>query len=164
MFDVDDFEDLEINDFITEQLILEGEIDDKTNRAEEQISRMFEHLLKLEYQPERQGVSWYNSIFGSYDEITKRKYLDNKNVKNRINLDDCYDSGRKEASKQTGIPLRKFPEQRPNNWNLDYVTDINKLVKYVDDRYDYQEKSFKDYLDNRKSQYDLKYKLKEDRY
>ena len=97
--------------------------------AESQISRLFQHLLKYQYQPERQDKSWYDSIFGAYNEFIDAEYKNN--VINSIDLDKCFARARKEALKETGISPSLIPTQKPYEWNIDFITDIDKIINYL---------------------------------
>jgi hypothetical protein len=86
------------------------------------LMRLSQHLLKWHYQPQRRGESWQQSI-------------DNARLQIELILEDspslreflpkafawAYPRARKEAAKETGLPLETFPETCP--WSLDQLQD-----------------------------------------
>lgn len=72
------------------------------------------HLLKWKHQPERRCVSWELTIDNGRDEIRWR-LKKNPSLKPQILLlvEDAYPQARKNASRETGLPLATFPEQCP---------------------------------------------------
>jgi hypothetical protein len=84
--------------------------------------RLSQHLLKWRYQPQRRGESWQQSIDNARlqidlileDSPTLREFLPKA-------FPCAYPRGRKEAAKETGLPLETFPETCP--WSLDQRQD-----------------------------------------
>lgn len=113
--------------------ILESVADD-VKRIESQISRLFCHLLKYRYQPQKQGSSWYRSIFGAYDDIIHCKY--SANVMQRIDLDRCYFKGRKDTLLESGLAESIIPKERPYDWDIKFVTDIHKILNFIKQYHD----------------------------
>ena len=72
------------------------------------------HLLKWKHQPERRCVSWELTIDNGRDEIRWR-LKKNPSLKPQILLlvEDAYPQARKNASRETGLPLATFAEQCP---------------------------------------------------
>ena len=72
------------------------------------------HLLKWKNQPERHCVSWELTIDNGRDEIRWR-LKKNPSLKPQILLlvEDAYPQARKNASRETGLPLNLFPEICP---------------------------------------------------
>jgi hypothetical protein len=79
-----------------------------------QLARLFMHLLKWQYQPEKRSQSWEYSIVNARHEIDRilatspslRTYLPQTWAKE-------YERARKEAKADTGLPLATFPEECP---------------------------------------------------
>jgi hypothetical protein len=90
------------------------------------LMRLSQHLLKWHYQPQRRGESWQQSI-------------DNARLQIELILEDspslreflpqaftwAYPRGRKEAVKDTGLPLATFPETCP--WPLERLLEEDFL-------------------------------------
>ena len=72
------------------------------------------HLLKWKHQPEWRCVSWELTIDNGRDEIRWR-LKKNPSLKPQILLlvEDAYPQARKNASRETGLPLATFHEQCP---------------------------------------------------
>lgn len=97
---------------------------DIAKEAISEITNIFKHLLKYQFQPEKQGASWFDSIKKSHGNIVKYKYLNNENAVNLINLDECYRIAREEAIEETELPLYMFPEQRPIAPKYSYYSEV----------------------------------------
>ena len=90
------------------------------------LMRLSQHLLKWRHQPQRRGESWQQSI-------------DNARLQIELILEDshslrdflpdafawAYPRGRKEAAKETHLPLETFPEVCP--WTLNQLLDDDFL-------------------------------------
>jgi hypothetical protein len=124
----------DFNKWINQQVALlkKGDIDqvDMANLIEEmeslgkndrralksQLTRLLMHLLKQEYQPEKQtdSHSWTNSIVEAERAI---KYLleDSPSLKNELKnmLESSYEDARQDAAKETGLGINKFPKECP---------------------------------------------------
>jgi hypothetical protein len=78
-----------------------------------QLTRLLMHLLKLEYQPEKQegSNSWKNSIVEAERAI---KYLieDSPSLRNELDkmFIDSYEDARQDAARETGLKINKFPK------------------------------------------------------
>ncbi len=99
-----------------ENLILEIEAMGKNNQRElkNRLVVLIMHLLKWKYQPEKKSTSWLKTINEQRRQLT---FLleDNPSLKPKINtvIDKCYSLARKEASQETNLPLKTFPENNP---------------------------------------------------
>jgi len=72
------------------------------------------HLLKWQYQPERQGTSWQLSIVNGRYQI-QRLLKDSPSLKPKVVslLVDEYHQARHVAALETSLPLATFPEECP---------------------------------------------------
>jgi hypothetical protein len=84
------------------------------------------HLLKYKYQPEKRSKSWLSSIFEHRRRLI-RQLEDSPSLKGyylKI-LQSSYQYARKQASIETGLSLRTFPETNPftpeNTLDFDYL-------------------------------------------
>ncbi|GAB4350263.1 MAG: DUF29 domain-containing protein [Cyanophyceae cyanobacterium] len=79
-----------------------------------QIARLYLHLLKWQFQPEKRSRSWLISIGEAQDEIEQ---LLEDNPSFRRSLDDeiarGYALGRRKAARETGLAIDGFPDQAP---------------------------------------------------
>jgi uncharacterized protein DUF29 len=84
--------------------------------------RLTQHLLKWHYQPQRRGESWRQSIDNARLEI-ELIVADSRTLRDFLPeaLTWAYPRSRKEATKDTGLPLATFPETCP--WALAQVLD-----------------------------------------
>ena len=82
--------------------------------VESYLSNVIMHLLKWRYQPERRGTSWELSIDNGRYQIA-RKLRSNPSLKPKLvdMANGEYPQARKNASRETGLPLTTFPEQCP---------------------------------------------------
>ena len=80
------------------------------------------HLLKKDYQPEKEGNSWIKSINNSRRKMEKL-LRDLPSLKNKIKniIDSAYKDARKEASEETLLELATFPKKCP--YNPDQILD-----------------------------------------
>jgi hypothetical protein len=72
------------------------------------------HMLKFDHQPEKRTRSWAISIRSQRDNAAD-VLADNPGLKSRLDdaLARAYRGARLEASKETSIPLKRFPETCP---------------------------------------------------
>ena len=72
------------------------------------------HLLKWQYQPERRGTSWIESI-GNGRSTVDRLLEDSPSLTPQLftMITVEYRRARKEAARETGLPLTTFPDQCP---------------------------------------------------
>lgn len=92
---------------------------------EHQLERLLIHLLKYQYQPEerpRRGRGWRVSIASARHEIQK---VLRRNPSLRDYPTDCladaYRYARRQAARQTGLPLRTFPPDP--EWSVTEILD-----------------------------------------
>jgi len=72
------------------------------------------HLLKWHYQPSLRGPSWQQSIDNARDEI-ERRLQDSPSLRPRLSelIAARYGNVRKNAMRETGLPLQTFSETCP---------------------------------------------------
>jgi hypothetical protein len=82
------------------------------------------HLLKHKYQSEKISSSWISTI------IEQRRQLEdllefNPSLKSYVLeiIDKCYQDARKDGSKETGLPLKKFPLDNP--FTVEQILDVD---------------------------------------
>jgi hypothetical protein len=108
------------------------EIEDMGNNRkdalESNLMRVFQHLLKWKYQPEKRSNSWRASI-------TEHSLRLNKAIKKSPSLKpyfanvyrECYQDARLIASRETGLDIKTFPADCPfapeQVLNPDYLPD-----------------------------------------
>ena len=80
------------------------------------------HLLKWQYEPERRGKSWVNTIREQRRMIPKH-LKDNPSLKGVFQelWLEAYDDARKEAALETSLPLQLFPNECL--WTFEQVID-----------------------------------------
>lgn len=109
-----------------EQLIEEVEGLGKSERRgiASQLIRLLLHLLKWQYQPQRRSDSWLDSITDARTQI-ELAIVDSSSLKNYSveQLEQSYQRARRQAAKQTQIPLAVFPEQCPYSIDLVLAED-----------------------------------------
>jgi hypothetical protein len=99
-----------------ENLIEEIDSMGRNNRREvrSRLIVLMAHLLKWQYQPRKRSKSWTDTI--NEQRLQLNLILeDSPSLKPFLGevLDDCYQYGRKEAVKQTKLPLTTFPPEIP---------------------------------------------------
>ena len=112
------------NELDIENLIEEIESMGKTEKKEA-ISRLtivLLHLLKWEYQPERQCKSWKISIDTQRKKF-KKVIKENPSLKAQLAsiLEDAYEDATYDAFKETGIDIDTFPVTCP--WTMSELND-----------------------------------------
>lgn len=87
---------------------------------------LYIHMLKFKYQPNRQGVSWIDTIreqsYQLYDYI-KSKTIYNK-VSDYNNLINVYKKSLQKASNETGINIKKII----SNDEIPEELEFNKII------------------------------------
>ena len=75
------------------------------------------HMLKWDHQPERRSPSWAYSILEHRRRITQ-ELTDSPSYKSRIQeaVERAYETAPAAAARETGLPLRTFPESCPYSW------------------------------------------------
>ncbi len=91
-----------------------------------QLTRLLLHLLKWQYQPLRRSDSCLDSITDARTQI-ELAIEDSPSLKSypEQQLEASYQRARRQASKQTGMPLSVFPTQCP--YSLELILDENWL-------------------------------------
>jgi len=111
-------------DHLAEEIESLGASDRRALRS--YLMRLSQHLLKWRYLPQRRGESWQQSIDNARLQIELI-------VEDSHSLRDflpeafawAYPRARKEAAKETRLPLTTFPEACP--WSLEQVLDEDFL-------------------------------------
>ncbi len=82
--------------------------------VESYLANILFHLLKWQYQPERRGTSWQLSMDNCRYQCARR-LKESPSLKPQLAAiaEDEYPQVRKNASRETGLPLATFPEQCP---------------------------------------------------
>jgi hypothetical protein len=101
---------------------LEGLARSEAKELRSRYRRLLLHLLKWRYQPERRTRSWKLSIGQERDEIPVH-LKDNPGLAPRCAevFEVAYGLARREAARQTDLPLTTFPETSP--FTLDQAMD-----------------------------------------
>ena len=75
------------------------------------------HMLKWDYQPTRRTRSW-QSLIGVNQRNALDLLIENPSFKSRLDtaLSKAYFAARREASGETDLPLKTFPETCPYDW------------------------------------------------
>lgn len=91
-----------------------------------QLTRLLLHLLKWQYEPERRSDSWLDSITDARTQI-ELAIADSPSLKSypEEQLKKSYQRARRQAAKQTEMPLEGFPEDCP--YTLELVLDEDWL-------------------------------------
>lgn len=89
-----------------------------------QLTRLLLHLLKWQYQPQRRSDSWLDSITDARTQIDLA-IVDSPSLKSypAEQLEQSYQRTRRQAAKQTEIPLSVFPEECPYSIDLVLAED-----------------------------------------
>lgn len=101
-----------------------------------QLERLDMHLLKYQYQRNKQSKSWINTIRNASSILFN--LLQSKSLRNKIDLEmqeKVYNRAKVRANFETGLPITTFPENIPSEFNLDNLIDVvyieNFLRKYA---------------------------------
>jgi hypothetical protein len=80
------------------------------------------HLLKWQYQPERQGTSWRLTIKHQCEKV-KRRLKNTPSLKHCLQNEDwwadAWTDALDETEKETGIPIERLPELCP--WTIEQI-------------------------------------------
>lgn len=104
---------------------LAEEIDDmgrsQKNALQSYLFNVIMHLLKWQYQPERRGTSWRQSIDNGRNSI-ERLLENNPSLVGQLPtlIEAEYPRSHRQAHRETGLPLTTFPDQCP--FTLDQIT------------------------------------------
>ena len=84
------------------------------------------HLLKWQMQPERRSRSWAATIFRERSTIMEREVTSKGFWQMAANhLELVYFSARRQAARETGLPLSAFPATCP--YSLEFLRDHDAL-------------------------------------
>ncbi len=86
------------------------------------------HLLKYKYQPQKRSRSWLSSIFEHRRRLMKA-FKTSPSLKRYYQevFDECYQYAVKQASIETGLPLKIFPNMSP--FTTEETLDFDFLPK-----------------------------------
>lgn len=72
------------------------------------------HLLKWQYQPERRGRSWENTIKREREEV-KIRLTDRPGLRRKLSIfrEKAYNAAKLQASTETSMNKKTFPEECP---------------------------------------------------
>ena len=129
---------------------------DPYDKIEADLEKVFGHMLKYKYQPDKQTSSWIYSITsGGINEI--KKIMDqgknrNKNFKkyfeDNAKMDKIYQAGKEkvaekdlknglknaknsEEKKKIEKALKDIPAERPQGWTFKNITDTEYMNKFL---------------------------------
>jgi hypothetical protein len=106
----------DLQDLDRENLIDEMESMGRSDKREisNRLEILIMHLLKWQYQPEKQTNSWFSTI-NEQRRAIRLILKDSPSLKPylRDNLEECYQEARKEATRETNLPKSTFPSDCP---------------------------------------------------
>lgn len=118
--------------------VQESTKDDIIKKLQGPIKNMFEHMIKYVYNPQKQSTSWLGTIIDGYMILINTgldkvyQYIDNNK------LDSYYKDGRRKAeSSDECNTINKSPKNRPYDWNLDLLTNIDAITNFLYMYYNY---------------------------
>ena len=104
------------------------------------IGKEMVHLAKFEYIPNFASVSWVTSSMSGAKEFINqwndKKSLRDKLTKTDSTIDDMLDKEYKKAlqkEKDLGNDVSKLPEDRPEDYTFEFLTDKDQVSKYIND-------------------------------
>ncbi|WP_414548056.1 DUF29 domain-containing protein [Anabaena sp. CCY 0017] len=114
-------EQLDIENLLEE---IEGMSRSEKDALESNLIRVFQHLLKWNYQPKKRSVSWSYTILEHSRRLNKA-FKNSPSLKRHFDgvFDECYHEACKAAAVETQLPLATFPELCP--FTKPDVLDIN---------------------------------------
>lgn len=113
--------------------ILEESTKTDIKATRSQIRRLFSHMLKYQYQKEKQTGSWINTIRQASTEI-QDQCKTSKAIYNTFgddHLNDIYNDAKRDASRETGLSTRDFPQYRPDIFNKDNIINDTFIDDYL---------------------------------
>ena len=122
----------QIQDLDIENLIEEVQSIGSTDKREikSRLIVLIMHLLKYKYQPKKKTKSWTSTIITQRNEL--ELVLENSPSLNpflKENISECYQKARKNAARETKLPLTTFPLECPFTpeqiIDSDYFPDTN---------------------------------------
>jgi hypothetical protein len=105
---------------IAEEILDVGKSEQR--ELESRMAVLLAHLLKWEFQPERRGSSWEETIDTQRSRIERRLRKTPSLKASLSDADwwaDAWDDAMDEASKETGISRKTFPKNCP--WKVDNI-------------------------------------------
>jgi len=98
------------------------------SKIESQLARLWLHVLKLRFQPERRSRFWESSVAHASTR-TLRVLRDSPSLRRRIPefAAKAYPGARRKAAIETGLPLATFPAEFP------FVVSAQALAEIEDD-------------------------------
>jgi len=89
------------------------------------LKNLLMHKLKIQYQPKKHTKSWDTSIGNAKIEI-EDELNDNPSLQHELNeiFNNSYKSARKKAAIETGIDIKKFPQDCP--WTIEEILGEGK--------------------------------------
>jgi Domain of unknown function DUF29 len=121
-----EFTKLDISHLIEE---IESLGNSEKNAIESHLIVLFLYLLKIDHQPAMRSNSWNNSVENSKFRIM-RLVQKNPSLKRKVSefISDAYYSAKLEASSETGLEVKTFPEECP--WTFEELfPDLNKKFR-----------------------------------
>lgn len=90
------------------------------------------HMLKFQYQPERQKSGWTGSICSVLRVLSKVSTSDRNKMKEKIDLEAVYAAARDTALNQTGLDPSDIPDQMDRSiYNIDYLCSIERVQSFI---------------------------------
>jgi hypothetical protein len=88
--------------------------DEQYDKLESALRVLMLHLLKWDHQQDKRSRSWTLTVLEQRRRV-QRQLRKNPGLKSRLDeaLTDSYEDARIEASSETGLPMRTFPNIRP---------------------------------------------------
>lgn len=82
------------------------------------LTRLLQHLVKWDYQPDRRSRSWSLSIQEHRRRVERhlRKGPGLHSILTEL-VEEAYADGRRHALDETNLPMAAVPEMSPYNWN-----------------------------------------------
>ena len=108
-----------------------------------QLRRIYCHMLKYLYQPEKQTRSWITTIRDASRELYGFCNDSKYSWKSIIEEDTirCYNNAINDASNETGIDKRKFPKQMSDDFKMENVSDNDYIENFLkSNAYSYEAK------------------------
>jgi hypothetical protein len=104
--------------------------DEQYDKLESALRVLMLHLLKWDHQPTMRSRSWTMTV-REQRRRALRQLKKNPGLKSRLDeaLADAYEDARDEASSETGLPLRAFPETRP----FEYAEIMERAIVWPGD-------------------------------
>jgi hypothetical protein len=104
--------------------------DEQYDKLESALRVLMLHLLKWDHQHDKRSRSWTLTVLEQRRRV-QRQLRKNPGLKSRIDeaLTDSYEDARIEASSETGLPMRTFPNIRP----FDYAEIMERPIVWPGD-------------------------------